>query len=146
MASDLKQRIWKATEKSLKARNRYSDTITAQLTKALKKAEQEVAQSILKYKSLGSLPDNQLARLSGLEKLQGELGDVTRTLKKQQTLIFRKSTKEAFKGGIAEGIGELTSAQLPFHDELTPLRSTNWPLKPSPSSTPIRSILWRNTT
>ncbi|QBG46055.1 phage head morphogenesis protein [Verrucomicrobia bacterium S94] len=120
MPSDLKQRILKATEKSLKTRNRYSDSVTAQLTQALKKAEQEVAQAILKYKSLGSLPDNQLARLSGLEKLQGELGDVTRTLKKQQTLIFRKSTKEAFKGGIAEGIGELTSAQLPFYADLTP--------------------------
>ncbi len=120
MASDLKQRIRKATEKSLKARNRYSDSVTVQLTQALKKAEQEVVQAILKYKSLGSLPDNQLARLSGLEKLQGELGDVTQTLKKQQTLIFRKSTKEAFKGGIAEGIGELTTAQLPFYADLTP--------------------------
>ena len=120
MASDLRQRIREATEKSLKARNRYSDTITAQLTQALKTAEQDVAQAILKYRTLGSLPDNQLARLTGLEKLQGELGEITRTLKKQQTLIFRKSTKDAFKGGITRGISELTAARLPFYADLTP--------------------------
>jgi SPP1 gp7 family putative phage head morphogenesis protein len=120
MASDLKQRIREATEKSLKARDHYSDAITAQLTQSLKAAEQDVARAILKYKTLGSLPDNQLARLTGLEKLQGELGEITRTLKNKQTLVFRKSTKEAFKGGIARGIGELTTARLPFYADLTP--------------------------
>ncbi len=53
MPSDLKERIQAATLKSLKSRNRYNDSITAQLTQSLNKAEQEVAQAILKYRSLG---------------------------------------------------------------------------------------------
>ena len=70
MPSDLKQRIQAATLKSLTARNRYNDQVTAQLTQALKQAEDEVARAILQYRSLGSLPDNKLAALKGLEKLQ----------------------------------------------------------------------------
>lgn len=120
MPSDLKERIQAATLKSLKSRNRYNDSITAQLTQSLNKAEQEVAQAILKYRSLGSLPDNKLAALKGLEKLQGELDDVLRQLKRDQTLVFRKGTKDAFKGGIAQGITELTSASLPFYADLKP--------------------------
>jgi SPP1 gp7 family putative phage head morphogenesis protein len=120
MPSDLKQRIQAATLKSLTARNRYNDQVTAQLTQALKQAEDEVARAILQYRSLGSLPDNKLAALKGLEKLQGELDDVLRQLKRDQTLVFRKSTKDAFKGGIAQGISELTSASLPFYADLKP--------------------------
>ena len=47
MPSDLKQRIQAATLKSLTARNRYNDQVTAQLTQALKQAEDEVARAIL---------------------------------------------------------------------------------------------------
>ncbi len=120
MPSDLKQRIQAATVKSLKSRNRYTDSITAQLTQSLNKAEQEVARAILKYRTLGSLPDNKLAALKGLEKLQSELDEVMRQLKRDQTLVFRKSTNEAFKGGITQGITELTSASLPFYADLKP--------------------------
>lgn len=118
MPSDLKERIQAAILKSLKSRNRYNDSITAQLTQSLNKAEQEVAQAILKYRSLGSLPDNKLAALKGLEKLQGELDDILSQLKRDQTLVFRKSTKDAFTGGIAQGITELTSTSLPFYADL----------------------------
>ena len=120
MPSDLKQRIQAATVKSLKSRNRYTDSITAQLTQSLNKAEQEVARAILKYRTLGSLPDNKLAALKGLENLQSELDVVMRQLKRDQTLVFRKSTKDAFKGGITQGITELTSASLPFYADLKP--------------------------
>ena len=58
MPSDLKQRIQAATLKSLTARNRFNDQVTAQLTQALKQAEDEVARAILQYRSLGCLPDN----------------------------------------------------------------------------------------
>ena len=64
MPSDLKQRIQAATLKSLTARNRFNDQVTAQLTQALKQAEDEVARAILQYRSLGSLPDNKLAEHS----------------------------------------------------------------------------------
>ena len=52
MPSDLKQRI-QASPESLTARNRYNDQVTAQLTQALKQAEDEVARAILQYCSLG---------------------------------------------------------------------------------------------
>ena len=114
MPSDLKQRIQAATLKSLTARNRYNDQVTAQLTQALKQAEDEVARAILKYRSLGSLPDNKLAALKGLEKLQLELDDTMKRLKREQTLVFRKTTKDSFKLGIQQGIGELADAADPL--------------------------------
>jgi len=120
MPSDLKQRIQAATLNSLTARNRYNDQVTAQLTQALKQAEDEVARAILQYRSLGSLPDNKLAALKGLEKLQLELDDTMKRLKREQTLVFRKTTKDSFKLGIQQGIGELADAALPFYADLKP--------------------------
>lgn len=120
MPSDLKQRIQDATLKSLTARNRYNDQVTAQLTQALKQAEDEVARAILQYRSLGSLPDNKLAALKGLEKLQLELDDTMKRLKREQTLVFCKTTKDSFKLGIQQGIGELADAALPFYVDLKP--------------------------
>ena len=120
MPSALKQRIQAATLKSLTARNRYNDQVTAQLTQALKQAEDEVAHTILQYRSLASLPDNKLAALKGLEKLQSELDDTLRQLKREQTLVIRKSTKESFRLGIHRGIGELADAALPFYADLKP--------------------------
>ncbi|MBT8339865.1 MAG: phage head morphogenesis protein, partial [Desulfatitalea sp.] len=120
MPSDLAQRIRAAVLKSLTARNRYTDQVTAKLTRSLDQAENEVAKAILKYRTLGSLPDNKLAALKGLEKLQAELGDIIKQLKSDQTLIFRKSTKAAFTLGISQGIEELAQTALPFYADLTP--------------------------
>ena len=41
-------------------------------------------------------------------------------LKREQTLVYRKSTKESFRLGISQGIGELADAALPFYADLTP--------------------------
>jgi hypothetical protein len=120
MPSDLAQRIRAAVLKSLSARNRYTDQVTVQLTRSLDQAEKEVAKAILKYRTLGSLPDNKLAALKGLEKLQAELDDIIKRLKREQTLVFKKSTGQAFTRGISQGIEELTVAALPFYADLTP--------------------------
>lgn len=116
----LKARIQAATLKSIKARDHYTARMTADLTKSLKQAESEVAAALQKYRSLGSLPDNKLAALKGLEKLQGEIDDAMKLLKRGQTLAYRKSTKEAFQLGIGAGIGELADAALPFYADLKP--------------------------
>jgi SPP1 gp7 family putative phage head morphogenesis protein len=41
-------------------------------------------------------------------------------LKREQTLVFRKTTKDSFKLGIQQGIGELADAALPFYADLKP--------------------------
>jgi hypothetical protein len=94
MPSDLARRIRAAVLKSLSARNRYTDQVTAQLTRSLDQAEKEAAKAILKYRTLGSLPDNKLAALKGLEKLQAELSGIIKKLKNDQTLVFKKHTME----------------------------------------------------
>jgi len=120
MASPLAERIRKATQAGLERRDQYDAQTAAGLTEGLMDAQDQVAKAILKYKTLGSLPDNKLAALTGLEKLQGELAQIMRELKQAQTLAFRKSTREAFRLGIGSGIGELTQAALPFYQDLTP--------------------------
>ncbi|HPS02710.1 MAG TPA: minor capsid protein, partial [Candidatus Sumerlaeota bacterium] len=85
---------------------------------ALKQAKGEVTTALRSYKSLGSLPENKLAGLKGLEKLQGEIAETMKRLKREQTLAYRRSTKEAFGLGIAAGIGELADAALPFYADL----------------------------
>lgn len=112
--------IRKATLKSFRSRNAYVEHVVADMTGSLAAAEKDVRQAILKYKSVGSLPDRKLAALKGLEKLQGELGEITSAVKKEHTLRFRKATKEAFTLGIGAGIGELADAALPFYQDLTP--------------------------
>jgi SPP1 gp7 family putative phage head morphogenesis protein len=112
--------IRKATLKSFRSRNAYAEHVVADMTAALALAEEDVRRAILKYKSLGSLPDNKLAALKGLEKLKVELGEITGTLRKEHTLRFRRATKEAFTLGIGAGIGELSDAALPFYQDLGP--------------------------
>lgn len=120
MPSDLKTRIQVATLKSLKARDRYTDQMTASLTQTLKQAEGEVKAAIGRYGDPASLPKNKLAGLWGLEKLQTEIDEAMKRLKREQTLAFRRSTKESFLNGVAGGIGELADAALPFYADLTP--------------------------
>lgn len=120
MPSDLKARIQAATLKSLKARDHYTARMTANLTRALKQAESEVIAGVLAYKSLGSLPENKLAGLKGLEKLQAEIDESMKRLRREHTLAYRKSTKEAFGLGVAAGINELAGAAFPFYADLKP--------------------------
>ena len=116
----LAERIRAATERSLTARDRYTAQVTSQLTQALKQAESEVKASLGQYGAPASLPDNKLAALKGLKKLQAEIAESLGRLKREQTLVWRRGTKEAFRLGISRGIGELTDAALPFYKDLTP--------------------------
>ena len=82
MTGMLKARIQAATIKSLKARDRYTDQMTASLTEVLKQAESEVKASIRRYGDPASLPENKLAGLKGLEKLQSEIDEAMKRLKR----------------------------------------------------------------
>ena len=112
--------IRRATEKSVRARNLYTEQTVAELTAMLTDAEGEVRRAILRYKSLGSLPDNKLAALEGLKKLQADIREATSRLHRDQTLLFRKTAKASFRQGIYRGIDEFAAAQLPFYRDLTP--------------------------
>ncbi|MCE5322394.1 minor capsid protein [bacterium] len=113
------QAIREATQKSLLARDLYSEQVAHELTLSLQTAQEQVSRALLAYKSLGSLPDNKLAAVKGLEKLDAEIGDVMKTLKKEQTLMFRKSSRASFHSGVYHGIGEFAAAQMPFYRDLT---------------------------
>ena len=108
------------TEKSVRARNLYTEQTVADLTAMLAAAEEEVRRAILRYKSLGSLPDNKLAALEGLKKLQTDIQETTIRLHREQTLLFRKTAKASFRQGVYRGIDEFAAAQLPFYRDLTP--------------------------
>ena len=76
--------------------------------------------AILRYKSLGSLPDNQLAALTGLKKLQTDIREAMARLRREQTLRFRQAARTSFRQGISGGIEDFAAAQLPFYRDLTP--------------------------
>ena len=86
---------------------------TIRLTEDLGKAEDHVKRAISRYKDLGSLPDNKLKAKTGLANLQRDIRQTMQSLKKNQTLRFRRSAKEAFKLGIAGGLDELAHAKWP---------------------------------
>jgi len=111
--------IRRATEKSVRDRNLYTEQAVNELTIMLADAEGEVRRAILRYKSLGSLPDNKLAALEGLKKLQGDIRETMTRLHRDQTLLFRKAAKVSFRQGIYRGIDEFAAAQLPFYRDLT---------------------------
>jgi hypothetical protein len=83
-------------------------------------AEDEVRGAILRYKSLGLLPDNQLAALQGLKKLQADIRETMTRLRRDQTLRFRQAARTSFRPGIAGGIEDFAAAELPFYRDLTP--------------------------
>jgi len=112
--------IRRAAEKSVRARNLYTEQTVVELTAMLADAEDQVRRAILRYKSLGSLPDNKLAAIKGLKKLQADIREATSRLHREQTLLFRKTAKASFRQGIYRGIDEFAVAQLPFYRDLTP--------------------------
>lgn len=114
------QAIREATLKSIYARDLYSEQVAWQLTQSLKSAQESVYKALFKYKSLGSLPDNKLAALKGLDKLQSEVQSALKTLHQEHSLVFRKASKGAFKSGVYEGISEFATAKMPFYKDLTP--------------------------
>ncbi len=111
--------IRQATARSVRHRNRYTEQTIAELTGMLSGAEDEVRGAILRYKSLGSLPDNQLAALEGLKKLQTDIRETMTRLRRDQTLRFRQAARTSFRQGIAGGIEDFATAQLPFYRDLT---------------------------
>ena len=112
--------IRQATARSVRHRNGYTEQTVAELTGMLSGAEDEVRSAILRYKSLGSLPDNQLAAIEGLKKLQTDIRETMRRLGRDQTLRFRQAARTSFRQGISGGIEDFATAQLPFYRDLTP--------------------------
>ncbi len=112
--------IRQATARSVRHRNRYTEATVAELTGMLAGAEDQVRGAILRYKSLGSLPDNQLAALVGLKKLQTDIRETMTRLGREQTLRFRQAARTSFRQGISGGIEDFATAQLPFYRNLAP--------------------------
>ncbi len=114
------QAIREATNKSLMARDMYTEQVVFHLTGVLKSAQDQVHRALLSYRDVGSLPDNKLAAVNGLDKLNAQIQDAMRTLRRDQSLMFRKSSRAAFRSGVYRGIEEFASAQMPFYRDLTP--------------------------
>ncbi len=114
------QAIRAATNKSLMARDMYAEQVAFQLTEVLKSAQEQVHKALMSYRDVGSLLDNKLAALSGLDKLNAQIQEAMRSLRKEQSLIFRQSSKAAFRSGIYRGIEEFAVAQMPFYRDLNP--------------------------
>ncbi len=114
------QAIREATLKSLVARDLYSEQVAHQLTQSLKSAQTQVHTTLLGYKSIGSLPDNKLAALKGLEKLDADIRETLRAIRKEHTLMFRNASRAGFRSGVYRGIEEFAAAQMPFYRNLTP--------------------------
>ena len=107
-----------AALKAVEARDDYSAKFTARLTQTLKDAQQSVSKAIMGYSNLGSLPDNKLAALNGLEALNAQIADVMAKMTREHTLAFRTGTTDAFKAGVYSSIREFSDAQLPGYRDL----------------------------
>ncbi|MCL4553272.1 MAG: minor capsid protein, partial [Candidatus Marsarchaeota archaeon] len=114
------QAIRAATDRSLMARDMYTEQVVFQLTQSLKASQEQVHKALLGYKNIGSLPDNKLAAVNGLEKLNAEIADAMKTLRKDQSLMFKQASTALFRSGVYRGIEEFAAAQMPFYRDLTP--------------------------
>ena len=124
--------IRRATARSLRHRNRYTEQTVADLTGMLAGAEDEVRASILRYKSLGSLPDNQLAALDGLKKLQVDIRETMTRLRRDQTLRFRQAAKTSFRQGSPAASRTSLRRSCPSTATSRQTGSTSSPPAPSP--------------
>lgn len=109
-----------ATDKSLMARDMYTEQVVHGLTQSLQSAQDQVQKALLGYKNIGSLPDNKLAAVRGLEKLNAEIAEAMKDLRREQSLRFRQASSASFRAGVYRGIEEFASAQMPFYRDLTP--------------------------
>lgn len=114
------QAIREATGKSLMARDMYAEQVAFELSQSLKSAQDQVHKALSVYKDVGSLPENKLAAVNGLEKLDGQIQEAMKALRKDQSLVFRKASQASFRSGVYRGIDEFTAAQMPFYRDLTP--------------------------
>ncbi|MCE5314616.1 MAG: minor capsid protein [Armatimonadota bacterium] len=119
-SKDQANAIREATGKSLMARDMYTEQVAYQLTQSLKSAQDQVQKALLNYKGMDALPDNKLAAVNGLEKLNAQIQEAMTTLHKEQSLVFKQSNKAAFRKGIYQGIEEFAAAQMPFYKDLKP--------------------------
>jgi len=109
-----------ATDKSLMARDMYTEQVVSGLTQSLKAAQEQVQKALLGYKNIGSLPDNKLAAVNGLDKLNTEIAEAMKGVRKDQTLMFRQASNASFRSGVYRGIEEFAAAQMPFYRDLAP--------------------------
>ena len=132
--------IRRATARSVRHRNRYTEQTVADLTGMLSDVQDQVRGAILRYKSLGSLPDNQLAALVGLKKLQSDIRESMTRLRREQTLRFRQAPRP--RSARASRVASRTSPSpsFPSTTDSAPEGSISWPPGPSSWSTPTRSI------
>ncbi|MCK7511740.1 MAG: hypothetical protein MZV70_51995 [Desulfobacterales bacterium] len=109
-----------ATEKSVRARNLYTEQTVAELTAMLAAAEEEVRRAILRYKSLGSLPDNKLAALEGLEKLQTDIQETTSRLHQGADAAFPEDGQDILPPRRLPRHRRVRRGAAPFYRDLTP--------------------------
>lgn len=119
MASQ-RELIQAAVRMSVTHRNRYTEQLVSGLTDELAQTRDKVVTAITAYKTLGSLPDNKLAGLKGLEQLEAAIGGIMGELKRAHTVRFRAETKASFRMGVYAGLQEFVDAQLPEYATLTP--------------------------
>ena len=67
------ERIRQWAERAYKNRNAYGEKTAARVTDVLARAEKDVKAALLKYTTLGDLPEGKLANERSLRRLQGEI-------------------------------------------------------------------------
>ena len=112
------QRIREWAARAYKNRNAYGEKTAAKVTEVLQRAEKDIKALLLKYTTLGDLPEGKLANERSLRRLQGEIRAVVAQVRDEHRLILGRAGTESFKRGLAHGIEEFAEAQLPFYRDL----------------------------
>ncbi|HUU58022.1 MAG TPA: minor capsid protein, partial [Phycisphaerae bacterium] len=112
------QRIREWAARAYKNRNAYGEKTAARVTDVLARAEKDVKAALLKYTTLGDLPEGKLANQRSLRRLQGEIRAITAQVRDEHRLILGRAGTDSFKRGIGHGIEEFAEAQLPFYRDL----------------------------
>jgi len=112
------ERIQEWAERAYRSRNAYGEKTAAKVTEVLQRAEKDIKALLLKYTTLGDLPEGKLANERSLRRLQGEIRAVIAQVRDEHRLILGRAGSESFKRGIAHGIEEFVEAQLPFYRDL----------------------------
>ena len=112
-------RIRIAIENSLKSRDLYTEQQVTQMLKALKQAEKNVKAELVRIKERSIISKGLEIRRSQLQGIQKEIDDIVEDLKKQMSLIARKSMNGAFRNSFDDVVNEWADMGAPSYSGLS---------------------------
>ena len=113
-----KERIRQAVMRSVQARDLYTEQQVKKMLSALKQAENGVKAELLRIKEKSIISKGLEVRRSQLTGIQNEIDAITRDLKKEMSLISKRSLTGAYRKSFKDVVNEWAEMGVPSYSNV----------------------------